>query len=239
MKIFKYEITDSTNTRAKEYAKDEHAEMPALFIADGQTVGRGRRGRSFDSESGAGLYMSILFRPDSDTADAARITVRAAVSVCRALRSLCDARVGIKWVNDIFFDGRKLAGILTEGELDGDCGFRYAICGIGINLLSREFPEEISGLVTTLEDISGARIDRDLLSERIASEFFAERDFSDIIEEYRSLSVVIGKWVEIKRISGESFFAEVLDITDEGALLVLRDGGVREELISAEVSVIL
>lgn len=239
MKIFKYKITDSTNTRAKEYAKDECAEMPALFIADGQTAGRGRRGRSFDSEVGAGLYMSILFRPDSDTADAARITVRAAVSVCRALRSLCGARVGIKWVNDIFFEGRKLAGILTEGEIDGSGGFRYAVCGIGINLLSREFPEEISGLVTTLEDISGARVDRDLLSERIASEFFAEQDFSDIINEYRSLSVVIGKRVEIKRISGERFFAEVLDITEDGALLVLRDGGVREELISAEVSVVL
>lgn len=239
MKIFKYKITDSTNTRAKEYAKDECAEMPAVFIADGQTAGRGRRGRRFDSEVGAGLYMSILFRPDSDTADAARITVRAAVSVCHALRSLCGARVGIKWVNDIFFEGRKLAGILTEGEIDGGGGFRYAVCGIGINLLSREFPEEISGLVTTLEDISGVRVDRDLLSERIASEFFAEQDFSDIINEYRSLSVVIGKRVEIKRISGERFFAEVLDITEDGALLVLRDGGVREELISAEVSVVL
>lgn len=239
MKIFKYKITDSTNTRAKEYAKDGHAEMPALFIADGQTAGRGRRGRSFDSALGAGLYMSILFRPDSDTADAARITVRAAVSVCRAIHSLYGTHVGIKWVNDIFFGGRKLAGILTEGEIDGDGGFRYAVCGIGINILSREFPEEISGLVTTLEDISGARADRDRLSKRIVEEFFADRDFSDIIEEYRSLSVVIGKRVQVKRISGESFFAEVLDITDGGALLVSRDGGVIEELISAEVSVVL
>ena len=239
MKIFQYEITDSTNTRAKEYAKSENPVMPAVFIADAQTEGRGRRGRSFDSAAGAGLYMSILFRPDSECFDAAKITVLAAVSVCRASRSLAGVGVGIKWVNDIFFDGKKLAGILTEGELLAGGGFSYAVCGIGINLLSRAFPEELSGRVSTLEDVSGVRVDRDVLAEKITAEFFSVRDFADVIDEYRSLSVLIGRRAQMRRISGESFFATVLDITEGGTLLVLREDGVREELISAEVSVIL
>ena len=238
MKIIKYEITDSTNTRAKEYAKSAGAQMPALFIADGQTAGRGRRGRSFDSEGGAGLYMSILFRPDAECCDAAKITVLAAVSVCRAIRHLTGAEVGIKWVNDIYFDDKKLAGILTEGEIANCGGFSYAVCGIGVNLLSRDFPAELSGRVTTLEDISGVRVNRDGLAEKICEEFFAGWDFEDVIKEYRSFSILSGKRALMRRISGESFFATVLDITDDGALLVLRDDGVREELISAEVSVI-
>ena len=239
MEIFKYETTDSTNTRAKEYAKSKSAAMPAVFIADAQTAGRGRRGRSFDSAGGAGLYMSILFRPEPECSDAAKITVRAAVSVCRAIRSLTGVSVGIKWVNDIFFDGKKLAGILTEGEISGGGGFNYAVCGIGINLLSREFPEELSGRACALEDACGLRVDRDVLAEKIISEFFSAKDFPDVIFEYRSLSVLIGRRAEMRRISGEVFFATVLDITDGGALLVLREDGVREELISAEVSVIL
>ena len=239
MKTIKYKITDSTNTRAREYAKGECAEMPALFIADAQTAGRGRRGRSFDSAGGAGLYMSILFRPEADSFDAAKITVLAAVSVCRAIRSLTGADVKIKWVNDIYFDGKKLAGILTEGEISDGGGFSYAVCGIGVNLLSRDFPEQLSGRVTTLEDISGARVSRDALAEKICEEFFSGRNFDEVVNEYRSFSVLVGRRVQMRRISGECFFATVLDITEGGALLVLREDGVREELISAEVSVIL
>ena len=114
-----------------------------------------------------------------------------------------------------------------------------SVCGIGVNLLSRDFPAELSGRVTTLEDISGVRVNRDGLAEKICEEFFSGRDFEDVIKEYRSFSILSGKRALLRRISGESFFATVLDVTDDGALLVLRDDGVREELISAEVSVIL
>ena len=239
MKIIKYKVTDSTNTRAKEYAKQERVTLPVVFIADAQTSGRGRRGRSFDSADGAGLYMSILFRPDTQDCDAAKITVRAAVCVAHSIRELCGISVGIKWVNDIFFDGKKLAGILTEGELSDDGRFAYAVCGIGVNLLSRKFPDEISGLVTTLEDVSGLKVSRDMLAQKISEKFFSNEDYESIMAEYRKMSVVTGKRVLMRRISGESFFAEVIDVTDGGALLVLREDGKLEELISAEVSVIL
>jgi len=239
MKIFRYEITDSTNTRAKEYAKEASSLVPAVFVADSQSAGRGRRGRTFDSEGGAGLYMSILFRPTKQTCDAAKITVRAAVATVRALKKICGISASIKWVNDIYFDGKKLAGILTEGEITSDGTFSYAVCGIGLNLLSRTFPDEIKDRAIALEDITGTRVDRDLLMDEIIREFFAECDYREIIEEYRAESTVIGKRVLMKRLSGEEFFATVLELTDGGALLVLRDDGEREELISAEVSVIL
>jgi BirA family biotin operon repressor/biotin-[acetyl-CoA-carboxylase] ligase len=236
MKIFRYEIIDSTNTRAREYAKSEAPDLPAVFIADGQTAGRGRRGRSFDSERGAGLYISFLFKPRGAARDAVKITLRAAVALCRALRSVCGLETEIKWVNDIFVGGKKLAGILTEGEIDSLGNFEYAVCGIGVNLNCRKFPPELSGIVTTVEDNTGKKPDRERLIEALISEFFRDVNDSEIIEEYRRLSAVIGKRVEVHKLTGEIFCAKALEITDGGELVVERENGSRESLISAEVS---
>lgn len=236
MKIFRYEITDSTNTRAREYAKSERPELPAVFIADGQTSGRGRRGRSFDSESGAGLYISILFKPCGAARDAVKITLRAAVSLCRALRSACGLSAEIKWVNDLLVGGKKLAGILTEGEIDSNGNLEYAVCGIGVNLNSRKFPPELSDIVTTVEDNTGKRPDREELTEALLSEFFGDADDFEIIEEYRRLSAVVGRRVEVRKLTGETFYARALEITDGGELVVEREDGSLESLISAEVS---
>jgi BirA family biotin operon repressor/biotin-[acetyl-CoA-carboxylase] ligase len=236
MKIFRYEITDSTNTRAREYARLRNAEFPAVFVADGQTAGRGRRGRSFDSELGGGLYISFLFRPEDKAFDPAKITVRAAVAVCRAIDRACGLSVGIKWVNDIFVSNKKLGGILTEGEFDADTGaLSFAVCGIGINLFSRHFPEELSNIATTVEDELLAKPDKKMLEEILTDEFFKEN--GDFISEYRRRSAVIGKRVLVTRLSGESFCAKVIDITDKASLLVQKEDGSREELISAEVSI--
>ena len=237
MKIFRYGVTDSTNTRAREYARLHDAKLPAVFIAEGQTEGRGRRGRSFDSEIGAGLYISFLFRPDASLSDPAKITARAAVAVCRAIDRACGLSVGIKWVNDIFSSNKKLGGILTEGEFDSDTGeLSYAVCGIGVNLFSRTFAEELRDIVTTVEDELGEPPDKQALTEALISEFFDEK--ADFIEEYRRRSIIIEKRVTVRRMSGESFIADVIDITDDAALLVQKEDGTREQLISAEVSVI-
>ena len=236
MKIFKYDVTDSTNERARVYAKNSDAEFPAVFIAKGQTAGRGRRGRSFDSEYGAGLYISFLFKPEADMSDPAKITAGAAVALARAILKATKLAVGIKWVNDIFVSNRKLAGILTEGEFDAESGaLSYAVCGIGVNLLSREFPSELRDIVVTLEDAIGCAPDADLLTECLIDEFF--KIDNRFIDEYRTLSTVKGKRVAVHRVSGEEFFAEVVDITDGAALLVRREDGTLEELISAEVSI--
>lgn len=236
MKIFRYEMTDSTNTRAREYAKSENPQLPAVFIADGQSAGRGRRGRSFDSECGSGLYISFLFKPHGAARDAVRITLRAAVALSRALSRVCGLNTEIKWVNDILVGGKKLAGILTEGEIDSNGRLEYAVCGIGVNLNSRAFPPELTDIATTVEDSTGAKPDREALVEALISEFFSDTDDSEIMEEYRRLSAVIGKSVEVHKLTGEVFSATAIAITDGGELVVEDGYGRRESLISAEVS---
>ena len=236
MKIFRYEMTDSTNTRAREYAKSENPTFPAVFIADGQTNGRGRRGRSFNSERGSGLYVSFLFKPHGAASDAVRITLRAAVALCRALSSVCGLEAEIKWVNDSLVGGRKLAGILTEGEINSNGNFEYAVCGIGVNLNSRLFPPELSEIATTVEDNTGKKPNREALAEELISEFFRDADDSEIMEEYRRRSAVIGKRVEVHKLTGERFSARALEITDGGELIVEDERGYRESLVSAEVS---
>lgn len=238
IRIFTYDMTDSTNTRAREYAKCGSVELPCVFIAGGQYAGRGRRGRAFDSERGAGLYISFLFKPEGDAPDLTSVTARAAVKVCRAIESVCDISLGIKWVNDVFVNEKKLAGILTEGEFDSERGgFAYLICGIGINLLNRAFPDEISDIATSVEKETGYLPDVNLLAARLICEFFSDDEPCAVMEEYRRRSTVIGKRVEVRRISGETFFAKADTITDSGALAVRRDDGAVEELVSAEVSI--
>ena len=114
-KIIHYSIIDSTNTRAKEYAKENpENRSPVVFIADEQTAGRGRRGRSFVSRAGAGIYISILDYPDSNGFDATKVTAEAAVNLAKAIESLCPCDIRIKWVNDLYLGGKKLAGILEN-----------------------------------------------------------------------------------------------------------------------------
>ena len=234
MKIIKYDLTSSTNERAKEHAR-ALCEMPALFIARGQTEGRGRRGRSFNSEAGAGLYMTLLFKPSES--DVTLITIRAAVALARAVERLSGLSPRIKWVNDLTVGKRKLAGILAEGDFAPDGSLLFCALGIGVNLLKRSFPDELSEIVTTLEGETGKRIDPEALALAVSEEFFNTYAPSEIISEYRRRSSVIGERVEVRRISGEIFSAEAIDVTDAGALLVKRCDGSFEELISAEVSI--
>ena len=237
MNIIKYECTDSTNTRAKEYAKMQDAKFPTVFIADEQTAGRGRMGRSFDSARGAGLYITFLFKPEEKGIDGAKITIRAAVSLAIAIEKAFGVCPKIKWINDIILNEKKLAGILTEGAVDSNGNFEYAVCGMGINLLSRIFPDEIRDIVTTVEDATGTRPNKEIFEKLLIDEFFTSRDDSEIIREYRKRSSVIGKNVKVNRISGEFFFAKAIDVTDSGALTVETEDGNREDLISAEVSI--
>ena len=234
-RLFLYGMTDSTNTRAREHAACGFDGSPCVFIAEGQYAGRGRRGRSFDSERCAGLYISFLFKPSGDMHDVTSVTAVAAVKVCRAIESICEASLGIKWVNDVFVNGKKLAGILTEGEFDSEgSGLSYLVCGIGINLKNRVFSDELSKIATSVEEATGELPDVNLLAAKIITEFFAEG--KDYMNEYRARSTVIGKRVEVRRLTGESFFAVADSITDAGSLSVIKEDGTCEELISAEVS---
>ena len=244
-KIFFYKSTDSTNERARKYPAERTYDLEMngtgfpseLFIADEQTVGRGRVGRKFVSNSGAGLYMSVRFDFPLDMCESVGITPLAAVAVCRALKKLCGADASIKWVNDIYMNGKKLAGILTESTLDEN-GKRKYICGIGINLLPSEMPKELADLVTNLAEL-GYTPDRFELAAAITEELLGnlQNPFSpDVASEYKSHSFLIGKSVSV--IDGEcTSRANVIDISDRYELTVRFDNGAVKSLSTGEVSI--
>lgn len=235
--IYMLGVTDSTNTRAKRHAETSTDRRKCLFIADGQTDGRGRRGRSFDSERGVGLYMSLLIYPDRELRDCVGITAYAAVAVCRAIERLTDARPCIKWVNDIYLNNKKIAGILTEGSVDMESGgVAYAIVGIGINVKQRDFGA-LSDIAASLAEC-GYRVDRASLAAAVTEELMSGLDSvgtREIADEYRRRSFIVGKEVRVIKLSGE-YTATVLDITDGCELRLRLCDGSEELLMSGEVS---
>jgi BirA family biotin operon repressor/biotin-[acetyl-CoA-carboxylase] ligase len=232
-KIVFYEEIDSTNTRAKEYAKASEQKETVIFIANAQMGGRGRRGRSFVSRSGCGIYMSLLTYPEKGGFDATRATAEAAVSLARAIDSLCGCKTRIKWVNDIFLGGKKLAGILTEGEMDSDGKIAYQVVGMGINVYKNAISEEILDIATSLEDQISAIPDRSCLVASIIKEIM--RPDGDFYTEYKRRNLVIGKNITVLKLT-EQYDARVIDIESDYSLLIDRDG-VRERLVTGEISI--
>lgn len=184
-----FESIDSTNT----YAKINHQQGLSLICASEQTAGRGRRGNSFYSPKNTGVYFSIAFQPT--TSQTNTYTVAAAVAACKVLSKVCNNETKIKWVNDIFLKNRKVCGILTEGTFDFETStLSNVIVGIGINLETSDFPEEIKNKAGAL----GVSCNHNKLIADITNEFFQtlSQPQEEIIKEYSSLSLVLGKHVE-------------------------------------------
>lgn len=231
-----YKCTDSTNTRAIERA--EESSEDCIFIAEEQTAGRGRRGRSFSSPEGAGIYMSFLTHGEAEPEAAVGITAYAAVKVCLAVESLTDTELKIKWVNDVYLKGRKLAGILTEGAFDERGKLRYTVCGIGINVHKGGLTEELRDIAISLEEGAEVRVDRNVLAARIIKEFlegfgnFRDKSYH---AEYTRRSFLVGKQVTVHKLS-ESYPAKVKAVLEDYSLLLDREGE-EERLFTGEVSV--
>ena len=230
-KILFYEKTDSTNTRAKEYAEANDSRETVVFIANSQTAGRGRRGRSFVSKEGAGIYISILTYPTEDGFDATRTTAEAAVALARAVEALCPCNVKIKWVNDLFLGGKKLAGILTEGKVSDNGKIAYSVVGMGINVYKNAISDEISTIATSIESETNHAPDRSSLAAMIIKEFL---DRGDCYAEYKARSFVIGREVTVVKLN-ESYSARVIDINPDYSLLIDHDGA-EERLFTGEIS---
>ena len=231
-KILFYEEIDSTNTRAKEYAKEHKNSDTVVFIADSQTAGRGRRGRSFVSNKGAGIYISILTYPDEAGFDATSATAKASVSLSRAVEAVSNCDVKIKWVNDLYLGGKKLAGILTEGEMEKDGKIAYQVVGMGINVYKNAISEEIKDIATSIEGETGIGIDRSKLAAAIIK--YHLNYTGDFYNEYKSRSFIIGKRVTVMKLT-ESYEAKVVDIDSDFSLIIERDGK-QERLFSGEIS---
>lgn len=229
LNICVFDCIDSTNDEAKRQWK-ESGKAPGLFISAEQTNGRGRRGRSFYSPKGTGLYMSLLLRPITGLEDSVHITTAAAVVVARALRALTGEDIGIKWVNDLYLKDKKICGILAEAVMETNVQENPAIViGIGINLTTEEFPEELQGVAGGL-GATEVLVDVNQLAAKITGDLLDyAKDMKDcsFVEDYRQMSVVLGR--EIRYNEGDALVtATAIDIDSEGGLMVeLPDGSVK------------
>lgn len=245
-KIFNYDEVSSTNDLANAYAA-EHQNIDAVFTADSQTNGRGRRGRSFYSPKNSGLYISFLIHPEKTLVNPSLLTCMTAVVICRSIEEVCGIYTHIKWVNDIYYEQRKICGILTEGKIDPETGsLSYAVIGAGLNLFDPDsgFPDDIKEKAGAL--ISGSpdyKIKNKLFRSIIEnfSRYCDNYDVNSFIDEYRDRSMLIGKYVKITGYNNRSFpddeSALVTGIDDNCRLLVRFKDGSSYALESGEVSV--
>ncbi|MEE0117681.1 MAG: biotin--[acetyl-CoA-carboxylase] ligase [Lachnospiraceae bacterium] len=235
-----FDVTDSTNTQAKSLGEGD-APNGTLVVAGKQESGRGRRGRSFESPAGTGIFMTLLLRPEIEPQNASMLTLVSALAVAKGIEHMVDLPVQIKWPNDIVINGKKVCGILTEMSAQMDY-VNYIVIGIGINVGNEEFPEEIKDVATSIYLESGKHVNRAMLIEKIWEEFedYYElyektQDLSSLVKEYDSYLVNWGQKVRVLD-SKEPYEGKAMGITDRGELIV--DTWEARRLVSAgEVSV--
>ncbi len=238
-----FDCIDSTNTRGKALAA---AGAPAgtVLIADRQTGGRGRMGRSFHSPGGMGIYLSAILRPVCTPGELMHLTCAVAVAMCDAVESVTGLRPGIKWTNDLVIGKKKLAGILTELALEAETQqVQYAVVGIGINCcqMVSDFPEPIQGTATSLACETGAAPDRNRLAAAMMQSLCEMNAVllskkREMMDTYRRDCVTTGHPVSILR--GEEIrHGKALTIDDNGGLVVEYDTGEIATVASGEVSV--
>lgn len=227
-KVKVLEKVDSTNNYAKRI---ENLSVPNIIIAKEQTHGRGRMGRSFYSPPSKGLYMTIAFEPDFSLDKSMLITTVAALAVCQAIESVVGIGPKIKWVNDIYLQGKKICGILTEAESNFETGtISRIIVGIGINCFEQIFPDEIEGKATYLKNAKKEFTRNDLAGAVVNRLFDLTKDFDKkkLLREYKSRSMILGEQIllygssygQMPENGGRGVKARAIDIDENGGLVV-------------------
>jgi len=235
LEAFHFKSIGSTNSWAKEHV--ERFKELTLVVSEEQTAGRGRFNRAFYSPQGSGIYMSLVIK-NRMMVENVQITCAAAVAVRRALVNLFAVECGIKWVNDIYLNSKKVCGILTEGTLDMESGsLSSVVVGIGINLTTDSFPSEVSeiaGAVANGKKVNRARVVCEVISELI--HILKSESVESFMTEYRKHSLILGKMVRVKK-GCEEFAGKAVDIDMQGELTILKSDGGLEHFNSGEVSV--
>lgn len=247
--LFFFDETDSTNAQAKQ-AAEKNMPHGALFVADHQTSGRGRRGRVWDSPAGKNIYFTLLLRPQIMPNQASMLTLVMAMAVTSGIRkNLSDgtydvAKVGIKWPNDIVIDGKKVCGILTEMSLTTEMdSIQYVVIGVGINVGLQSFDEEIATKATSLEEAWGRKFLRSKLLADIVEafesyydRFMQEKSLMGFVKEYNDSLLNMDRQVRVLDPKGE-FDGVAKGITDTGELIVQCPDGTLHNVYAGEVSV--
>ena len=230
--VYYFDSVDSTNSKAK---LSKNVPDKSIFVAETQKSGRGRMGRNWSSPAGCGLWLSIYLVPDILAEDISKITLLAGLAVSRTIPGS-----SIKWPNDVLLGDKKVCGILTEAVADSE-GIKCVVVGIGINVNTQAFPEELADKATSLYLETGKKQKRENVLNSVLKEFFLlyesfiKNGFSDIYDEYIQKCITIGKDVLLIR-NNEETKATAIGMTDTGELLVDIAGN-REVVNSGEVSV--
>ena len=240
--IFVFKKLESTNKTAKQKVF-EGAHSGTVVLAEEQTQGKGRLGRYYFSPPKKGLYMSVIIKPEFDTSKSLLVTTAASVAVCRAIKKVCGLDTQIKWVNDIFFEGRKICGILTEAISNFESGkIDAVIVGIGINcsIKTEDMPDEIRETAGSLPP----PVQRNKLAAEIINELMeilsrmGEGPYPSYMDEYRRRSMVLRKDIEVySNYSDEYKKAKAIDISDDGGLIVIYSDGRKDTLTTGEITI--
>ena len=241
IEISVFQTVSSTNTVVQQKVSGG-ARTDCLILANEQTQGRGRAGRSFFSPKDTGIYMSLLLCPKNCSANqASQITTMAAVAMCEAIETICEEKAQIKWVNDIYIDGKKVSGILTEASVSLENGsLEYVLLGIGINVYPPEkgFPQELretAGSVFQERKSDGKNQLAAGFLNRLM-DIYTKEEIGEYAEEYRKRSMVLGKRIQILTPEGEKG-ARALEIDKDCRLLVEYEDGNRELLRAGEIRI--
>ena len=231
---------DSTNREAKDWAA-QGAPSGALVTAESQSAGRGRKGRSWLGDAGEAIAMSYILRPGDVPGGVQTVTLAAAVAVALAVEKLSGGQCRIKWPNDVWLEGKKLCGILTE-MVSGLEGGLYLVVGIGVNVHQVSFPEEIAQIATSIQLGTGKWVHRgELIAEichnldRLLGEW-SQRGFAAIAGYYRPRMALLGEWVTLTNVD-QVLKLKLTGVSDEGALEGLDENGQPVCMISGEVTV--
>ena len=234
-----FDTINSTNTYAKKLALSG-GKHGTLIAANHQTEGRGRHGHSFESPAGTGLYMTLIMRPSVEISRFQMITIAAAVAVCLAIEDLYPASKGdvkIKWVNDVFFKGKKITGILTEAVSNIENGeIESVVTGIGINV-STNFTGEVANMAGSIFPDENILFGRDELCARVADyliDFAENLNDQTILNIYRERSLLTGENITYMK-NDTSYSGYVTGIDDSGGLMIQNEAGEIEILRAGEV----
>ena len=244
-----FKTIDSTNAKAKQLAIQGDIQV-ALIVSEEQTQGRGRMRREFFSPGSTGIYMSLLFKPTFDMTKSILVTTATSVAVCRGIQSVLGIDCRIKWVNDIFCNGLKVGGILTEGITNLESGHvEYIVVGIGINYSTPagSFPSELSGIAGSLlpegKSASHLSASRNQLIGSITTELLHLLDTLDegnFLKEYKEKSLILGHQVVFSSFKDGTLVSDsgmAVDIDTGGGLVVELGNGERKVISSGEVTI--
>jgi len=235
-KIVYYPETDSTNRRAKMLSQ-EGAPHGTLVLADSQSAGRGRRGRSWISPPGEGIFMSLLLRPDVHPSRVAKLSLLTALATACAIARETGLDARIKWPNDIVISGRKVCGMLLEMTADENTVYDV-VAGVGVNVHQTAFDEEIAHTASSLDLLCGRRLSRAAIVRAFLEEFERAMELPDeeMMAAYAARSATLHQRVQVISLTG-TFTGTAKAVTESGSLLVEDEEGALREVLAADVSV--